>query len=85
VLIAALSTEHKFLLAGTAVVFIGFALVSSFVLPSRDPTFPGNRLNWFLGATVVLFVCMMLAVEFFAIEEEEPGSDHEAVPALLSF
>jgi uncharacterized membrane protein YqjE len=72
VLIAALSTEHKVLLAGTAVIFIAFSLVSSFVLPRRDPNFPGNRLNWFLGATVVLFVAMMLAVEFFAVEEPEP-------------
>jgi hypothetical protein len=83
--IAALSTEHKFLLAGTAAIFIAFALISSFVLPRRDPSFPGNRLNWFLGATLVLFVCMMLAVEFFAVEEEEPGAEHEAVPALLRF
>lgn len=80
-LIAALSTEHKVLLAGTAVVFIAFSLVSSLVLPRRDPSFPGNRLNWFLGATVVLFAAMMLAVEFFAVEEPEP--EHEAKPALI--
>jgi hypothetical protein len=85
VLIAALSTEHKFLLAGTGAIFIAFALASSFLLPRRDPTFPGNRLNWFLGATVVLFICMMLAVEFFAVEEEEPGAKHEALHALLRF
>jgi hypothetical protein len=85
VLIAALSTEHKFLLGGTGVIFIAFALISSFVLPRRDPTFPGDRLNWFLGATVVLFVAMMLAVEFFAVEQEEPGAKQEALPALLRF
>jgi uncharacterized membrane protein YqjE len=83
VLIAGLTTQNKFLLAGTAVIFIAFALVSSFVLPSRDPGFPGKRLNWFLAATVVLFVAMMLAVEFFAVEEEEPGGEHEAVAALI--
>jgi uncharacterized membrane protein YqjE len=83
VLIAALSTEHKVLLAGTGLIFIAFALVSSFVLPRRNPNFPGNRLNWFLGATVVLFVVMMLAVEFFAVEEAEP--EHEAHPALFRF
>jgi uncharacterized membrane protein YqjE len=82
VLIAALSTTHKILLAGTALVFIAFALVSSFVLPRRDPNFPGNRLNWFLGATVVLFVCMMLAVEFFAVEPKEPA--HEGLQTLNS-
>lgn len=84
-LIAALSTEHKFLLAGMAVIFIAFALLSSFVLPRRDPNFPGNRLNLFLGATVVLFVAMMLTVEFFAVEEEEPGGEPDALPALVRF
>jgi hypothetical protein len=84
VLIAALSTEHKVLLAGTGLLFIGFSLVSSFVLPRRDPSFPGNRLNWFLGATVVLFVAMMLAVEFFAVEEPE-AEQEAAAPALLRF
>jgi uncharacterized membrane protein YqjE len=83
VLIAALSTEHKALLAGTGLLFIAFSLVSSFVLPRRNPNFPGNRLNWFLGATVVLFVAMMLAVEFFAVEE--PEAEQEAAPALLRF
>jgi uncharacterized membrane protein YqjE len=83
VLIAALSTEHKVLLAGMGLLFIAFSLVSSLVLPRRDPNFPGNRLNWFLGATVVLFVAMMLAVEFFAVEE--PEAENEAVPALLRF
>jgi cytochrome c oxidase assembly factor CtaG len=82
-LIAALSTEHKLLLGGTGVIFIAFALISSFVLPRRDPTFPGDRLNWFLGATVVLFVAMMLAVEFFAVEQEEPGAKPEASAALV--
>jgi hypothetical protein len=81
VLIAALSTEHKILLAGMGAIFIGFSLVSSFVLPRRDPTFPGRRRNLFLGVTAVLFVCMLLAVEFFAVEEEEP--EHEGAPALV--
>jgi hypothetical protein len=83
VLIAGLTTGHKLALAGTAAVFILFALASSFVLPRRDPTFPGRRRNWFLGATVVLFVCMMLAVEFFAVEQEEPAG-HEGLPALIN-
>ena len=82
-LIAALSTENKLLLGGMGVTFIVFALVSSFVLPRRDPSFPGRRLNLFLGATVVLFVCMLLAVELFAVEEEEPGAEHESLPALI--
>ena len=57
-----------------AVIFIGFALVSSFVLPRRNPNFPGHRLGLFLTITVVLFAGMMLAVEFFAVEEENPAT-----------
>ena len=79
-MLAAVSTQNKILLGGMAAIFIAFALVSSLVLPRRDPTFPGYRLPLFLTFTVVLFVGMMLAVEFFAVEEEEGG--HEEPAAL---
>ena len=71
------------LLGGMALIFIVFSLVSSFVMPRRDPNFPGEKRNLFIGATVVLFVCMLLAVELFAVEEEEPGGEHEAL--VVSF
>jgi hypothetical protein len=80
VLIAALSTEHKVLLAGMAAVFIVFSLVSSFVLPRRDPTFPGRNLRWYLLATFVLWICMLASVELFAKEEPE---EHEGIAALI--
>lgn len=79
-MLAAVSTQNKILLGGTAAIFIAFALASSFVFPRRDPTFPGRRRNLFLFVTVVLFVAMLLAVEFFAVEEEEePGGEPEAL------
>lgn len=78
--LAAVSTQNKILLGGMAAIFIGFALLSSFVLPRRNPNFPGHRLGLFLTITVVLFAGMMLAVELFAVEEEEPG--HEQPGAL---
>jgi hypothetical protein len=53
-----------------AAIFIAFALVSSFVLPRRNPEFPGYRLPLFLTSTVVLFVGMMLAVDFIPFEEQ---------------
>jgi plastocyanin len=86
VLVAALSTGHKLGLALVAAVFIGFALVSSFLLPRRRPDFPGERgLRWFIVATITLFVAMLLAVEFFAKESEsagaEPGKAAGAGPA----
>jgi hypothetical protein len=77
--LAAVSTQNKLLLGGMALIFIVFSLVSSFVLPRRDPNFPGDRRNLFLGVTAVLFVAMLLAVEFFAVEEEEPAGGHEAL------
>lgn len=80
-MLAAVSTQNKFLLGGMALIFIVFSLVSSFVLPRRDPTFPGDRRNLFLGVTAALFVTMLLAVEFFAVEEEESGGGHEALVA----
>jgi hypothetical protein len=67
-------------LAGTAIVFIAFALASAFVIPSRWPDYPGRRLGLFLLATVVLTVAMLAAVEFFAKEQEEhEGGGSEAV------
>ena len=81
--VAALSTQNKLLLGGMGAIFIAFSLASSFVLPRRDPNFPGHRLPTFLTITVALFVCMMLAVEFFAVEEEEPGGHEQGASALI--
>jgi len=75
----ALTTQNMILLGGMAAIFIAFALVSSFVLPARNPSFPGKNRNTFLLITGVLFVGMLLAVELFAVEEEEPGEEHAAV------
>jgi hypothetical protein len=77
--LAAVSTQNKLLLGGMAAIFIVFALISSFVLPSRNPSFPGKNRNTFLLITGVLFVGMLFAVEFFAIEEEEPGEEQAAL------
>ena len=79
-MLAAVSTQNKLLLGGMALIFIVFALLSSFVFPRRNPNFPGERRNLFLLATGVLFVAMLLAVELFAVEEEEPhGGEPEAL------
>ena len=80
-MLAAVSTQNKLLLGGMALIFIVFSLVSSFVFPRRDPNFPGDRRGLFIGVTAVLFVFMLLAVELFAVEEEEPGGGHEALVA----
>jgi plastocyanin len=69
--LAAVSTQNQLLLGGMAAIFIVFALVSALLVPRTRPEFPGKRRNAFLGGTVLLFVAMLLAVEFFAVEEEE--------------
>ena len=67
-----LSTSNKIWLALFAGVFIVFALLSSFVFPRWRPDYPGERgRNWFIVATLALFVAMLFAVNVFAKEEEE--------------
>jgi hypothetical protein len=75
-----LATSNKIGLAGTAAVFIAFALASAFLIPRRWPDYPGRRLGLFLLTTVVLTVAMLAAVEIFAVEdEEEPEGGGEAL------
>jgi hypothetical protein len=77
--LAAVSTQNKLLLGGMALAFIVFSLLASFWFPRRNPNFPGDQRNGFILLTAVLFVGMVLAVELFAVEEEEPhGDGHEA-------
>jgi hypothetical protein len=79
-----LATSNKIGLAGTAAVFIAFALASAFLIPRRWPDYPGRRLGLFLLATAVLTVAMLAAVEIFAKEEEEPheGGSEETLVVL---
>jgi mono/diheme cytochrome c family protein len=73
----AITSNGKIGLGLVALLFIAFALVSSFVLPRRNPDFPGRRLGAYLAVAVLLFVAMLAAVVVFAKEgEEEEG--HEA-------
>jgi uncharacterized cupredoxin-like copper-binding protein len=77
--LAALSTEHKIGMLVVAGIFIVFALSASFLFPRYWPQFPGSTgLGAFIVASIALFVAMMLAVEFFAVEEEEAHAGAEA-------
>jgi uncharacterized cupredoxin-like copper-binding protein len=77
--LAAVSTEHKIGMLVVAGLFIGFALLSSFVFPRYRPQFPGAKgLSAFIVVSLALFVAMLLAVEFFAVEEEEAEAGTEA-------
>lgn len=69
--VAALSTGNKIGLASVGAAFIGFALVSSFVLPRRNPNFPGRAVGWYSALAVLFLVAMISAVLVFGRETKE--------------
>ena len=57
---------HEIGLIVVAAIFIGFALVSSFVVPRYKPDFPGpTGLSTFVIVSLVMFGLMVAAVNFF--------------------
>jgi cytochrome c553 len=69
--VAGLSTGNKVGLAAVGIAFIVFALISSFVLPQRNPNFPGRGLGWYVALCVLFFVAMISAVLVFGKEKTE--------------
>ena len=66
-----LTTDQKLGLAGTAAVFIAFALVTALLIPRYRPDFPGRKgLGLFIVVTLLLTVAMIGAVVVFASEDE---------------
>ena len=83
-LLAGLTAGHKIGLAVVAVVFICFALTSSFVFPRRRPDFPGkNGLSVFVIASLFLFASMISAVEIFGAESEAKGAATETAAVVV--
>jgi uncharacterized cupredoxin-like copper-binding protein len=74
----ALSTGHEVGLGVTALVFIVFALASSFVFPRFRPDYPGRGMLAFIVVAFVFFFGMLTAVEVFGAE-----SKHHAEPAAV--
>ena len=61
-----LPVGHEIGLIVVAVLFIAFALVSSFLVPRYKPDFPGpNGMGVFIIASIVVFALMVAAVNFF--------------------
>ena len=79
--VAGLSSGHKIGLAAVGVAFIVFALVSSFVLPRRNPNFPGKGMGWYLVLAVAFFVAMLAAVLVFGKEKKEAKAAGSPPPA----
>src|SRR5690349_837150 len=73
--VAGLSTGHKVGLAVVGAAFIVFALISSFVLPRRNPNFPGKNVGWYVAVCILFFVAMISAVLIFGKEKKEPVGD----------
>ena len=69
-MLVAITTEGKIGLGLIAGLFIVFALVASFVLPRRNPDFPGERLGLFVAVATLLFAATVAGVFVFAKEEE---------------
>ena len=74
-----LSTTSTIALAVMAGIFIVFALLSSFVFPSRNPDFPGRTFRWvYVVASIGLFLLMMSTVIVFGKEDEEAKAEETA-------
>ena len=76
--VAGLSTGSKIGLAVVGGAFIAFALISSFVLPRRNPNFPGKGLWIYITVCVLFFLAMLTAVLVFGKEEPEAKGETPA-------
>lgn len=82
-MLLALTGAQMLGLALVAAIFIGFAVVSSFVLPRRDPDFPGpRRVGLFSIVSVGLAAAMIAAMVFLAVEAEEEAHPAEATETV---
>ena len=69
-LLAGLSTGHTIGMIIVALTFIGFALISSFVIPRRRPDYPGkNGIGVFAIVCLVLFAAQLTSVIVFCVEK----------------
>jgi plastocyanin len=79
VLLAGLSTGHTIGLSIVAVLFIAFALASSFLAPRRWPDYPGKAgIGIFAIVCVLLFAAQLTSVWVFGAESEAKGAEGAA-------
>ena len=78
-----LSTNAKIVLGVVALAFIAFALISSFVLPRRNPNFPGAKgVKAYVLVAFGFFLAMMLTVIFVAKEPKESSAASETTTTV---
>jgi mono/diheme cytochrome c family protein len=81
VLLASLTSTQKLGIALMAAAFIVFALVSAFVLPRRNPDFPGRRHIWlYVGVVACFFAGMMSVIVFVDREPAEAQAKGPTTP-----
>ena len=83
-MLAALSTAHKLGLGLSGLAFVIFALVTSMLIPRRNPDFPGRHKSLYIVVCFLFFVGMMTAVLVFGKEAPKPEKS-EAAPAAALF
>ena len=71
---AGLSTGQKLGLLAFGLAFIAYALICSFVLPRRNPNFPGRGIGWFVVVTACFVIAMLSAVLVLGKEKTEASS-----------
>jgi cytochrome c553 len=69
--VLALTGGQKVALLAFGAAFIGFALISSFVLPARYPNFPGKHVGWYVVVVACFFVAMLAAVITLGRDKKE--------------
>ncbi len=77
-----LPTSAKIILGGVALAFILFALISSFVLPRRNPDFPGKKgIKAYVLVAFGFFVAMILTVILVAKDSTSSSEAATSPPA----
>jgi mono/diheme cytochrome c family protein len=82
--VAALSTTNKIGLASVGLAFVAFALISAFVLPRRNPDFPGRHLGWYVVVCVLFFIAMISAVIYFDREPSDKSAETTTAAATTT-
>ena len=77
-MLAGLETSHKIGIIVVAGVFIAYALICSFVLPRRNPDFPGRHIGLFLGVSIGITVLMLATIIVLAKEPAETAVNEAA-------
>jgi cytochrome c6 len=72
---AGLSRDQKIGLLAFGAAFIVFALICSFVLPTRNPNFPGKGIWWFVVVTACFVIAMLTAVLTLGRESTEASTE----------